>query len=85
MLLPELDPTQVHWHPVSPRVIGRVFLKGSVLTILALAIGLPTIGMIALIALCCGISRTFRAERPSGGSTAMRWRPRCGPTRGFGT
>ncbi len=41
------------WQPVSPKIVTRVFAKGGLLAALLLAVGLPTIGPIAFLAVVC--------------------------------
>lgn len=51
MLLPGLDVRMLRWQRVSPRVITRVTLKGLLWTVALLAIGLPLLDELALLAL----------------------------------
>jgi putative membrane protein len=50
-VLPGLDPGQLAWRRVSPRVVVRVGLKGLLLGLLGLGVGLPTVGWPAWLAL----------------------------------
>lgn len=50
-VLPGLDPRRLSWRRVSPRVVVRVGLKGFVLGVVGLGVGLPTIGWPAWLAL----------------------------------
>ncbi|MCA8957359.1 MAG: PH domain-containing protein [Planctomycetes bacterium] len=47
-LLPGMDPTAVPWQRVSGKVVGRLFAEGFAGMVVVMAVGLPTIGVVAL-------------------------------------
>ncbi|MHC5063200.1 MAG: PH domain-containing protein [Planctomycetota bacterium] len=50
-LLPGFDLSQLHWQPVSPRVVLRIFLKGVLWCIAGIVILAPLVGLWSLLAL----------------------------------
>ncbi len=71
----------VDWNRVSPRVILRIFVQGVILAGIGLALGLPTVGSLALVSLLClplfyaigVLSFQNLAYAQEGAHIVMRW------------
>lgn len=81
LLLTGLEPEPLPWQRVSPRVVTRVFMKGVLTAVAALAVGLPTVGPVALLGLVAlplawgigALAYTNLAYARVEGHVAFRW------------